>query len=87
MHPKSWTDIRRCIFLWQKKETSRKSIARSSKYIFCSKSRIWLIEFTAARPANIAGRAAFCKLRQKNFGNFLKPLDRIVNVWYSVIKI
>ena len=33
MHPKSWTDFWRCIFLWQKKETSRKSIARSSKYL------------------------------------------------------
>ena len=31
MHPKSWTDFWRCIFLWQKKETSRKSIARSSR--------------------------------------------------------
>ena len=31
MHPKSWTDFWRCIFLWQKKEISRKSIARSSR--------------------------------------------------------
>ena len=31
MHPKSWTDFWRCIFLWQKKETSRKSIAQSSR--------------------------------------------------------
>ena len=31
MHPKSWTDFWRCIFLWQKKEISRKSIAQSSR--------------------------------------------------------